>query len=122
MEENRMIDIAHRNLLGVFGERDPQVRATVIEEIYTEGVRFADPDGVVTGREALGKKAQHLLDEAAGFVFTTAGPARVTQNLVLLPWHFGPAGQPPVASGVDVSIVEDGRIAQLYTLLDPPAA
>lgn len=122
MDQEELAGLARRNLLDVFGERDPGKRAAAIKEIYADGVRFADPEGVVIGHEALDEKAQHLLDEAPDFVFTPAGPAQIAQELVLLAWRFGPAGGPPVVSGTDVSIVEDGRITQLYTLIDPPAA
>jgi hypothetical protein len=119
MDHDRMVELAHRNLLGVFAERDPQARADAIKEIYAEHVTFSDPDEVLVGHEALDRKAQQLLDNAPDFVFRPAGPVRVAQNHAHLPWHFGPDGQPPVVSGVDVSIVADGRITQLYTLLDP---
>lgn len=121
MTDDRLSELAHRNLLGVFGERDPQARARAIAETYTEDVTFADPEEVVTGRDAIGRKAQGLLDGAPGFVFRPAGPVRVVQDLVTLAWHFGPEGQPPVATGVDISLVVDGRIARLWTLLDAPA-
>jgi SnoaL-like domain len=113
-----LTELARRNLLDVFAERDPAKRAAAAEEVYAEQVTFSDPEAVVVGRQALGEKAQQLLDRSPGFVFREAGPARVAGNLVVLPWHFGPEGQPPVASGLDISIVEDGRIAHLYTLLD----
>jgi ABC-type hemin transport system substrate-binding protein len=119
--EDDNVVLAHRNLLEVFGERDAGTRAKVIREIYAEDVEFADPDGVVVGWDSLDRKAQGLLDEAPGFVFTPAGAVRVVQDLTLLAWHFGPEGAPPVASGTDISIVENGRIRRLYTMLDTPA-
>ncbi|MFI5931763.1 nuclear transport factor 2 family protein [Actinoplanes sp. NPDC051494] len=119
-EHDRLIELAHRNLLGVFGERDPQARAKTVDEIYAERVTFSDPEGVLVGREALGQKAQKLLDDAPAFVFSPVGEAQVAQDLVLLRWQLGPAGQPPVVTGTDIMIVADGRIAQLYTLLNKP--
>src|SRR5689334_9902676 len=119
---SRLAELARRNLLDVFGERDPRKRAAAVAEIYAEQVTFSDPDEVVVGRDALNAKAQHLLDQAPGFVFSPAGEVRVSGNLAMLAWNLGPEGQPPVASGLDVSIVEDDRIVHLYTLLDPPSA
>jgi len=116
--ENHQAALAYRNLLEVFGERDPGRRAKAIREIYAEDVKFADPDEVVVGWEDLDRKAQGLLDGAPGFVFTPVGEVRVVQNLTLLAWHFGPAGAPPVVSGTDIAIVSDGRIQHLYTILD----
>ena len=118
---NHEAELAHRNLLEVFGERDPERRAKVIREIYTEDVSFADPDEIVVGWDGLDRKAQGLLDDAPGFVFSPAGEVRVVQNLTLLAWHFGPEGAPPVVSGTDISIVEDGRIRRVYTMLDARA-
>ena len=72
-------------------------------------------------KEAVNQKAQALQDQAPGFVFRAAGPVEVAQNLALISWQFGPEGASPAVSGKDILIVEDGRIAHLYTLLDSPA-
>ncbi|WP_433132494.1 nuclear transport factor 2 family protein [Micromonospora sp. CA-240977] len=113
------VELAYRNLLEVFGERDPRKRAQAISEIYAEDVTFADPDEVVVGWTELGAKAQGLLDGAPGFVFTPVGDVRVIQNLAMLSWHFGPEGAPPVVGGTDICIIENGLITHLYTALDP---
>jgi hypothetical protein len=105
------------NLLGVFGERDPQRRVAAIERTYAEDVVFADPDEVVVGRDAVDAKVQKLLDEAPGFVFAEAGPVYVNHDLGTLAWSFGPAGQPPVVTGFDICLIRDGLIAKLYTIL-----
>jgi hypothetical protein len=121
MEDHNVV-LAHRNLLGVFGERDPQARAAAIRETYAEDVTFADPEEVIVGWDEIDRKVQRLLDEAPGFVFTPVGEVRTVQNLTLLSWQLGPAGEPPVVRGTDISIVEDGRIKHLYTMLDTPPA
>ncbi|MEU8821639.1 nuclear transport factor 2 family protein [Actinoplanes sp. NPDC048796] len=115
---DQRIELAFRNLLEVFGERDPEKRATAIREIYAEDVTFADPDEVVVGWDALDRKAQGLLDKAPGFVFAAVGEVRVVQDLTMLAWQFGPEGAAPAVSGVDICLVADGRITSLYTMLD----
>ena len=105
--------ILHR----VFGERDPQKRRQAIDDVFAESIVFSDAEGVVTGRDALSEKAGAILDGAPGFVFQDAGPVRESQDLGVLEWHFGPAGQPPVVSGMDIATVVDGRVATLHTLL-----
>ncbi len=90
-------DLMHANLFDVFNERDPERR--------------------IAGREALNNKAQKLLDKVPGFVFTAGGPIYENHDLGYLAWHFGPVGQPPVVSGMDIAIVKEGRIATIYTLL-----
>jgi hypothetical protein len=110
-------DLMHANLFGVFAERDPERRMAVVRRTYADGVVFSDPDETVVGHEALSAKAQQILDSSPGFVFSAAGPVRVNHDLGYLPWGFGPEGQPPVVSGVDIALVEDGLIAKVYTLL-----
>ena len=110
-------DLMHANLFDVFNERDPERRIAAIAKTYTGDVVFSDPDEIVTGREALNNKAQKRLDKAPGFVFTAGGPIYENHDLGYLAWHFGPVGQPPVVSGMDIAIVKEGRIATIYTLL-----
>ena len=110
-------DLMQANLFDVFNERDPERRIAAIARTYTGDVVFSDPDEIVTGREALNNKAQKRLDKAPGFVFTAAGPIYENHDLGYLAWHFGPQGQPPVVSGMDIALVKEGRIATLYTLL-----
>ncbi|GAA5154191.1 nuclear transport factor 2 family protein [Amycolatopsis dongchuanensis] len=105
------------NLHEVFGERDPRRRAAAVERTYAEGVVFADPEEVVVGREAIHAKAQRLLDEAPGFVFSEAGPIHVNHDLGVLAWNFGPEGQPPAVRGMDICLMENGLIAKVYTIL-----
>lgn len=104
-------------LLEVFGERDPELRLAAIRRTYTEDVVFSDRDEVITGHAALDAKAQKLLDEAPGFVFSPVGPAHVAQDLGHQAWAFGPPGQDPVVTGMDIGLARDGRLASLYTIL-----
>ncbi|WP_305782533.1 nuclear transport factor 2 family protein [Symbioplanes lichenis] len=115
-----LTDLAYANLLGVFNERDDAARAKAAEQTYAEDVVFHDPDSTVTGRAAVDAKAKALLESSPGFAFRPAGPVRISHDLVMLPWQFGPEGADPVVSGLDVSLVADGRITVLYTLLDGP--
>lgn len=110
-------DLMHTNLFEVFGERDPDRRMAAIRRTYTADVSFFDPDAAASGHQGLSAKAQEILDGAPGFVFSAVGAVRVNHGLGYLPWGFGPEGQPPVVTGVDIALVEDGLITTVYTLL-----
>ncbi|MHA3704391.1 nuclear transport factor 2 family protein [Jatrophihabitans sp. YIM 134969] len=117
-----MTDVAtlmHANLFEVFGERDAARRRAAVDRTYAEGVVFADPEAVVTGRDALDAKAAGLLASAPDFVFTAAGEVMVNHDLGHLAWNLGPEGQPPVVRGLDIALVEDGLITKLWTFLLP---
>ena len=105
------------NLLEVFNERDGTRRRAAIGRTYAPDVSFSDPDEIVVGHDALDAKAQRLLDESPGFVFTPGGSIYANHDLGYLTWNFGPAGQPPVVRGVDIALIENGLIQRVYTLL-----
>jgi ketosteroid isomerase-like protein len=110
-------ELLDTNLLRVFGNRDAGARREAIEASYAEDVAFTDPEGTVTGRDALEAKAAGLLDGVpADFVFESDGVAYAGADVGALAWTFGPNGS-PVARGIDIITVTDGRISSLRTLL-----
>jgi SnoaL-like domain len=117
----RIRELMLANLFAVFNERDPERRLEAIARNYTEDVIWSDPDGTTQGHDALNEQAQKLLDRMPGFVFSAAGPVRISRDLGLLTFKLGMPEQPPAASGVDVALVREGRIAVLHTLLTTEA-
>jgi hypothetical protein len=69
------------------------------------------------GRQALSDQAQKLLDGVpAGFVFEEDGPRYIGTDAAALAWRVGPPGS-PVARGIDILTIRDGRVSVLRTLL-----
>jgi hypothetical protein len=105
------------NLHDVFSERDPERRWAAIERTYTEDVTFIDPEGAFVGRQALNNQAQKLLDGVmAGFVLEEDGPRYEGTDIAVLAWRFGPPGH-PVARGIDILTIRDGRVTVVRTLI-----
>ena len=68
-------ELLYSNLHEVFSEQDPECLRAAIERTYAEDVTFIDPEGEVTGRQALSDRAQKLLDGApADFALEEDGP------------------------------------------------
>ena len=51
------------------------------------------------------------IQEAPELVFRPRGPAQLNDDLGRLQWQFGPAGSPPVVTGMDVAVFEQGEFA-----------
>jgi hypothetical protein len=45
-------------------------------------------------------------------------PVIINNSIGRLIWGAGPAGQPPVATGMDIVHFENGKIRSLYVFLD----
>jgi len=111
-------DLMRRNLLDVFNERDPERRNAAIALTYDQDVVWHEPDRVIRGREALVQRATELLAETPGWVFRPDGPVSVNDDLGHLGFQYGPAGQPPVLTGMDIARCKDGVIMELYTFVN----
>lgn len=111
-------ELLERMVQDVFNEPDPQRRAAVIAELFTEDVEFTDPERTVRGRDDLAAAVTGLLAQGPGLVFTHAAPFRGVGDLGMRSWSLGPAGGDPVAGGLDVVLVTDGQIARLWTMLN----
>jgi hypothetical protein len=115
-------ELLDRMVADVFNEHDADRRETAIEQLFAEDVVFTDPERTVHGRHDLATAVTGLLAGGApDFAFTHSGPFRGVDDLGMRAWSLGPAGAEPVAGGLDVVLVVDGRIARLWTMLDAPA-
>ena len=112
-------ELLHSNLHEVFSERDPERRWAAIERTFAEDVKFIDPEGEYVGRQALSDQAQKLLDgPTAGFTLEEDGPRYLGPDTAALAWRVGPADR-PVARGMDILTIRDGRVSTLRTLIAP---
>ena len=105
------------NLLEVFNESDPARRATVIAENYADDVVWHETDRIVRGRRHLERRAEELRAENPDWVFRPAGPASELDDVGHLGFHYGPADQSPMATGMDIARTRDGVIIELYTIV-----
>jgi hypothetical protein len=106
------------NLSEVFGQRDPAQRREAIARTYTEDVAFTDESATIVGHSAIDDRVQQLLQDApASFSFAPDGPIYVGNDTAALAWRFGPPDSEPVARGIDIATLKEGRISAMRTLL-----
>lgn len=111
------------NLVRVFGERDAEKRKAAIRELYAPDAVLYEPEGVVTGHDAIAHAVEALLTSLPPtFVFTAIGPAVGHHGLARLRWRGGPPNGPIAVTGIDVVRVEGGLIQNLHVFIDPPGA
>lgn len=105
------------NLHHVFNNRDDASRAKAAEHAYTDDVVFTDPEGTVTGRDAVIAKASELLSKTPeSFAFEADSISYTGPDSGAMAWTFGPAGA-PVVRGIGIITVRDGRISSIRTLV-----
>jgi SnoaL-like domain len=110
-----------RNLHEVFGERDAQKRRKAIAQLWTEDCIFIDHSGKTRGRDALDRAIATLHERLPGYVFSELRPVDLMPDSGRLAWTYGRPGQETI-KGVDVVLVQDGRISLMLTFLDEAPA
>lgn len=111
------------NLEHVFNERDDETRARAIDALFAADPVMYEPDNIVEGRAAISAVAGKLLEQfGPTFRFTATGRAVGHHGLAVLRWEAGPAGGPVAVTGADAARIVDGRIAELWVLLNAPDA
>jgi len=113
--------ILKANATQVFSQRDAVARRRVLERLWVSDGVLYEEGHVVTGLDAISSAVGALLDTLPpGMAFAPAGRAVGHHGLGRLKWRaVDEKGQPAPVSGTDVALFRDGKIAQLYVLLDP---
>jgi catechol 2,3-dioxygenase-like lactoylglutathione lyase family enzyme len=103
--------------MAVFNELNPASRLIKMKAIYQDRVYFSDHEGIVNGLEPLNARITELQQKNANFKFT---PIKIDNvgNRVRIFWNYGPAANPKLIEGMDLIILEDGKIRSLDTFLD----
>ncbi len=112
------VDDLLRKNLEAFGERDAEKRSAAISTIWEPDGLFVDPDGPHIGLEAIDGAIEQLLLKFPEFVFSELGEPDSHNGIGRLAWGFGPEGEKPAVTGLDVIVSEAGKIVTLYTFLD----
>jgi hypothetical protein len=117
----RLGELMERNVSEVFGERDPGRRRRAISELYADDCAMYAAEGESIGQAAVSEQVGRILDASPpGFAFSLVGHAEVIHDVGRLRWQSGPAGVPPVLSGMDVAVFANGKIKALYTFIETP--
>jgi hypothetical protein len=112
------------SLLIIWNDRNADQRLAAMPRIYAPDIAFFEGNAAdaIVGHQAINELITKLQGEwPLEFRFELNKPSLVNYPVQLISWELGAAGAPPVATGSDVAIVENGLIKSLYLLLDAPA-
>ncbi|WP_259065847.1 hypothetical protein HDF24_03160 [Mucilaginibacter sp. X4EP1] len=116
---NELARLMEDNLHHVWSERNASRRRVALEGVYASTISLFEVGEIITGYDAINEKISSVVNGMPGdFIFSSLKPIIINNNVGRLIWGLGPKGQPPVATGMDVAIFENGRIKSLYVFLD----
>ena len=109
------------SLLKVWSERNDTRRREVMEQIYATDIIFYETDAgeAIEGHQAIDALIKSLQAQwPPEFVFTLTKPAVINHGVSHVAWTLGAADAPPAASGMDIAVIENGLIKELYLYLN----
>lgn len=95
-------------------------RTAAVAATYTDDVLVGEPTSSDRGHAGMERAISGLQEQAPGATITRRGPVQVAQEMVTYAWGLGASPDTPVATGRDVLLVREGRIAALYVVVDTP--
>ena len=102
------------NLERVFNERDASKRLEAIRSVYEPDAVVHDPEGSVTGHDAINALVTNLQKTLPpNFAFVPEGSALSHHGTAMLRWHASPAK----LTGFDVAQLRNDRIAVLHVFI-----
>jgi hypothetical protein len=112
--------LLEESLLVIWNDRNAESRLEGMKKTYAPDIVFYENN---EGPAFIGYEAINaLVDKLQGswpleFKFELTAPAKVNHQVQHIAWKLGIPGQKPVATGMDVAIIEDHRIKSLHLLL-----
>ncbi len=123
--DDKLVQLLEDSLLKVWSERNDAHRLEVMEQIYTADIIFYETDEgePIKGHQAIDVLIKSLQAQwPAEFVFKLSKPVVINHGVSHVAWTLGAADATPAASGMDIAIIENGFIKELYLYLDGPSS
>lgn len=114
------IDAVADTHLEIWNTDDDAERRRRYPEAYAPDVRVDEPTAGYDGFDGMTAAISGLHGMAPDASLSRTSAIQTAGDLATYSWSLAPAGQPPIATGRDVLIVEDGRIRRLYVVIDAP--
>jgi catechol 2,3-dioxygenase-like lactoylglutathione lyase family enzyme len=106
--------------LEIWNTKDKERRTDAVKSVYSEQITIVSSGIEYTGQAELNKFIDELHAKKTGYIFTHQRPIESQRNLARLFWSFGPPSDPDLITGMDIFIIDNGRIQSLYVFLDAP--
>lgn len=113
--------LLENSLLVIWNDRQAESRLAAMKAVYTDDIVFFESnDGpAIIGHQAINDLITKLQEQwPLEFSFELMRPPQVNHEVQHISWALGIPGQTPVASGMDVAIIEKGKIRSLHLFLD----
>ena len=115
--------LLENSILVIWSEPNADRRLEEMEKTYAPDVHFYEfnTEEAIIGYKAINELISKLQKEwPPETKFELNKPSQVNHQVQIVSWNMGPHGMPPVATGVDVAVIENDLIKSFYLFFDTP--
>lgn len=106
-----------KNHLKIWNEKEEAKRNALLNQFYASDVEMVDRHFIAIGQKEISKFIVELQQKNPDFSFS-AKSLETNHNIVRLYWQFGSKAKPAVVSGMDLFVIENGKVQKLYVFVD----
>ncbi|WP_296149226.1 VOC family protein [uncultured Flavobacterium sp.] len=103
--------------LEIWNEKDQEKRTALLNQTYATDIEMVDRHFIAVGNDEISKFIVELHQKNPDFKFT-AKSVETNHNIVRLYWQFGSKAKPATVTGMDLFVIENGKVQKLYVFLD----
>ncbi len=103
--------------LKIWNEKEESKRKSLLNQIYASDIEMVDRHFIANGIDDISKFIVKLQTKNPDFKFTSKS-VETNHNIVRLYWQFGSKAKPAVVSGMDLFVIENGKVQKLYVFVE----
>jgi hypothetical protein len=104
--------------IATWNETDPARRRELISRTWTEEGHYLDPLMAGEGQDGIDAMIQAVQTQFPGHRFRRTSKIDTHHDRVRFSWELGPEGASPLAGGLDIGVIADGRLRSIIGFLD----
>ena len=111
------------SLLVIWNDRNADKRLEAMKKTYASDVHFYEFNSgePIIGHKAINELISKLQSEwPPESRFELNKPSQANHSIQIASWNLGPQGMQPVATGMDVAVIENDLIKSFYLFFDTP--
>jgi hypothetical protein len=104
--------------IAAWNETDPDRRRELIARTWTAQGSYLDPLMAGEGHDGIDAMIAGVQSRLPGYRFRRTGELDAHHDRVRFAWELGPEGGVPLAGGLDVGVIANGRLQAMTGFLD----
>jgi catechol 2,3-dioxygenase-like lactoylglutathione lyase family enzyme len=101
----------------IWNETDQARRTAALNAIYADDIEMTDRNFIAVGHNQVNQFVIGLQKKYPGFKFTVKS-VEAHHNLIRVYWEHGAKNKPATVTGMDLFVIENGKVQKLYVFVD----